>query len=521
MFQNEKLSDFNSPEWRADLVKALQNVRLQLPRKIHAEVAGQKTAKGESLNTFNPSNLNECVSVTASASLEDVEAAIQLAVVHQKKWGEKNVQERMAIIMRAAEIMCLRRAELVALICIEVGKSFVEADAEVAEAIDYCRYYATLVGERHLARNTSEFPGESNIFGYRARGLVAAITPWNFPFAIACGMVVAPLLCGNAVFFKPAEQANATAHALYKILREAGVPGEVLAFLPGDGEIIGEALVLHPRMHVINFTGSRAVGLGMLQKTAAQLGSTRHIKKVVAEMGGKNAIIVDADADLDEALLAILSSAFGFAGQKCSALSRVLVHQACAPHLLKRLKEAVLSLIVGRAEDLATQVGPVIDAVSKNRLDEVVQRHHHKIVAQAQMPQNQVLHGHYVLPTLLIESDTQSELMQRELFGPLLSLYQCADFAEAIKVHNDVDYALTAGVFSRLPSHIELARKSLEAGNIYINREITGAYVGRQPFGGYKLSGVGAKAGGPDYLLNFLEAVTITEYTLRHGFVPE
>lgn len=519
-FKNEPLMDFASDGARRRLEQALRDVRHTLQLNIFAEVNGQKISVGEEVRGFNPSNREEQISTCVFADVDGVNHVVESAQAGAKAWALTPVERRAELLLRAASLILQKRAELTALICLEVGKSLSEADAEISEAVDFLRYYSHLMLTRFAPVLTEELPGETNILEYRPRGLVLAITPWNFPLAIACGMISAPLVAGCPVIFKPAEQAVAVGRALYDILRAAGIPASVLHFLPGRGESLGAALAAHAGIHVVNFTGSRTVGLELIARTARPAPGQRHIKRVVAEMGGKNALFVDADADLDEALVASVSSAFGFAGQKCSALSRLIVHEACYEKFLDRLCEMVMALEVGPAHEPGCQVGPVIDESARQRLEAVILRHTSKIRVQRRMDAKLSTQGHFIPPTVFTETDAQSELMQEEFFGPLLTVFKVHSLEEAIERHNDVDYALTSGIFSRQPSHITRARQSFEAGNIYINREITGAIVGRQPFGGFKQSGVGAKAGGPDYLLQFLESVTVSENILRHGFVP-
>ncbi len=363
--------------------------------------------------------------------------------------------------------------------------------------------------------------GETNQYLYRSRGPTLAIAPWNFPFAILCGMVVGPLVAGNTVIMKPAELSAGIAEKLYAILRQAGVPDYALHLLPGKGAGIGAYLVNHPQVHIVNFTGSRTVGLWILENAAKVSEKQKHIKKCVVELGGKNGMIIDEDADLDEAVAASIQSTLGFQGQKCSALSRAIVHESLYDRYKERLIESLKSVSIGPANEPAHRVGPVIDKKSQEKLLSVIERHKSKIVTQVSVPEKWIGQGHYVPPTVFEETDPNSELGQSEFFGPLLTLFKVKSFDEALDILNGTDYALTGGVFSRNPTNLERARKEIEVGNMYINRGITGALVYKQPFGGFKLSGAGGKAGGPDYLLNFLEPQTICENTARRGFAPE
>jgi len=415
--------------------------------------------------------------------------------------------------------MDARRSELSALIVFEVCKGWAGADADVCEAIDFLRYYAD--GADRLARGLrfGDEPGEDNRMVYRARGVAAVIAPWNFPLAILTGMTAAALVTGNTVLMKPAEQSPAIAWQLYQILIEAGVPAEVLHFVPGRGETIGAHLVRHPNVDVVAFTGSKAVGLEILGEAGQVRANQRNIKKVITEMGGKNAVIIDDDADLDEAVLGVLGSAFGFQGQKCSACSRAVVVGSSYGPFLKRLVEATRSLTVGTPLDPGNVIGPVIDEEAQRRIVRTIEAARAEVGLDLyrEVPST----GYFVGPAIFSDVDPSHALCQEEIFGPVLAVVRADTFEQAIEIANGTPYALTGGLFSRSPAHIDAARAELEVGNLYINRGCTGALVGRQPFGGFKMSGVGSKAGGPDYLLQFVEPRVITENTMRRGFSPE
>jgi RHH-type proline utilization regulon transcriptional repressor/proline dehydrogenase/delta 1-pyrroline-5-carboxylate dehydrogenase len=405
----------------------------------------------------------------------------------------------------------------------EVGKNWREADADVAEAIDFCEYYASAFLALDIPRRV-DVPGEENVTGHVPRGVSVIIAPWNFPLAILAGMTAAALVAGNTVVMKPAEQASLTAWKLHEVLLEAGVPATALQFLPGRGEEVGPALVAHPQTALVAFTGSRAVGLAINRDAAdvvTRRGGGRVIKRVIAELGGKNAIIVDDDADLDEAVVAVVHSAFGFQGQKCSACSRVIVLDAVHDAFVAKLAPAVRSLRIGPADDPGCRVGPLVDEEARDRLRGAIEQGRataEEIVAVD--VGDLAADGWYVGPAVFTSVDPLGPLGQEEFFGPLLAVLRARDFRTAIEIANGTSYALTAGVFSRSPANLDLARAMLEAGNIYFNRGITGALVGRQPFGGYRLSGIGSKAGGPEYLLQFTVPRTVTENTLRRGFAP-
>jgi RHH-type proline utilization regulon transcriptional repressor/proline dehydrogenase/delta 1-pyrroline-5-carboxylate dehydrogenase len=391
----------------------------------------------------------------------------------------------------------------------------------VCEAIDFCEYYAEQAVALEAGR-TLRVPGEENRSDFLPRGVAAVIAPWNFPLAILAGMTTAALATGNTVIMKPAEQSSVIAAQWMSIFSELNLPPGVLNYLPGTGETVGAALVEHPDVALIAFTGSRAVGLAINRRAAeVSAAGSRHVKRVIVEMGGKNAILVDDDADLDEAVAGVVSSAFGYQGQKCSACSRCIVNEGIYDVFLNRLVEAARSLKIGPAEDASAKIGPVIDAGAAKRIRDYIEigrREAREVLAVDPGPLAE--RGYFVGPHIFADVKPDSRLAQEEIFGPVLAVIRAADLNEAIRIANDTDYALTAGLFSRSPAHLEQGARELLAGNVYLNRAITGALVNRQPFGGFKMSGIGDKAGGPEYLLQFVVQRTVTENTLRRGFAP-
>jgi len=398
----------------------------------------------------------------------------------------------------------------------ECAKPWDEADADVCEAIDFLEFYARGAVALERGKPLFQVPGERNEMRYAARGVVAVISPWNFPIAIPMGMTAAGLATGNAVVLKPAEQAPGCGLMVVRALREAGVPADALALLPGEGDA-GAALVRHPGVHTIAFTGSGPVGLEII-RTAAEP-SARHLKRVVAEMGGKNCVIVDSDADLDDAVPAIVSSSFVYAGQKCSAASRVLVHEAIADALLERVAGAVEVLVVGQADTFGIDVPPVIERDAQQRIERyrALAREGGRIAAERAdgLPGS----GWFVPPTVAADLPPDSPVLGEEIFGPLLAFERVGSIDVAMDRIEELPFALTGGLFCRNPHTVERVVRRTPVGNLYVNRPITGAMVGRQPFGGNRLSGTGTKAGGPDYLLHFVEPRVVTENTVRHGLV--
>jgi RHH-type transcriptional regulator, proline utilization regulon repressor / proline dehydrogenase / delta 1-pyrroline-5-carboxylate dehydrogenase len=510
-FRNEPAIDFARPENRVQLYKALQTTSERIRRET-------KTARSaEWLESVNPANLKEVVGRVKIASTEEADEAINAATGFFPKWRATPAKERADILLRAAEIMRRKRRELASWEIFEVGKGWREADGDVIEAIDYLEYYAREMLRLAQPRITQQLTGESNVYLYEPRGIAVIIAPWNFPLAILTGMTAAALVTGNCAIMKPAEQSPLMAAHLLDILRDAGLPRPACHLLQGGGAL-GAHLVRHQSIHSIAFTGSREVGLEILKQAYTTEAGQTHVKRVVCEMGGKNAMIVDNDADLDEAVVHIIDSAFGYQGQKCSAASRIILLNEVHDRLLSRIVEAVKSLKIGPPADPRNFIGPVIDAEAKERIENYIGTGTKEAQSALQMPAPDG--GFFVGPAIFSEVAPQSRLAQEEIFGPVLSIIRARNFDHALEIANSSSFALTGGVFSRSPAHIELARKEFRVGNLYINRGITGAVVERQPFGGLKLSGIGSKAGGPDYLLQFVEPRTISENTLRHGFVP-
>ncbi len=520
-FHNEPQTDFSRDGARDAMRDALASMGHQLGRSYPLVIGGRRTTTERTIESRNPSHRGQIVGHSASASAADALAAVAAAKAAFPGWRDIGVPERARLLRQATEILRRRRFELAAWEVYETAKQWREADADVAEAIDYCLFYADEILKLHAPRRR-DVPGEENESFYEPRGVAVTIAPWNFPMAILCGMTTAALAAGNTVVMKPAEQSPIVAAKLMEVFEEAGFPPGVVNFLPGVGEEIGPTLVAHPDVSAIAFTGSRAVGL-QIQAQAAQTPDTQdHVKRVITEMGGKNAIIVDDDADLDEAVHGVVASAFGYAGQKCSACSRVIVMGSIYDAFVNRLVEAARSLRVGPAEDPANFVGPVIDDEARRRiLGYIEQGKAEGRLAYAADIGALAEEGSYVPPHIFADVPTGASIAQDEIFGPVLTVLRAAELNEALQIANGTRYALTGGLYSRSPAHIARVRREFRVGNLYINRKITGAWVDRQPFGGFKLSGGGTQAGGSDYLHNFLIARTITENTLRHGFAPD
>ncbi|MBX9256541.1 L-glutamate gamma-semialdehyde dehydrogenase [Desmonostoc muscorum CCALA 125] len=510
-------TDYAQEEGRRKATEAFQRVRQQLGRTYLPLINGEYVNTPQFVDSLNPSNFSEVVGKVGLISVEQAEQAMQAAKAAFPGWRKTPVGERARILRKAADLMEERRAELSAWMVLEVGKPVKEADGEVSEAIDFCRYYADEM-ERLDKGVIYDIPGETNRYIYQPRGIAVVISPWNFPLAIACGMTVAALVSGNCTLLKPAETSSVITAKLTEILIDAGFPKGVFQYVPGKGSQVGAYLVNHPDTHVIAFTGSQEVGCRIYADAATLKPGQKHMKRVIAEMGGKNAIIVDESADLDQAVVGVVQSAFGYSGQKCSACSRVIVLQPIYDAFVQRLVEATKSLNIGEAELPSTQVGPVIDANARDRIREYIEKGKAESQLALELPAPE--HGYFIGPVIFSEVSPNAVISQQEIFGPVLAVIRVKDFQEALAVANGTNYALTGGLYSRTPSHIQQAQTEFEVGNLYINRTITGAIVARQPFGGFKLSGVGSKAGGPDYLLQFLEPRAITENIQRQGFAP-
>ncbi|MHC5856043.1 L-glutamate gamma-semialdehyde dehydrogenase [Nostoc sp.] len=510
-------TDYAQEEVRTKTAQAFQNVRQQLGKTYLPLINGEYVNTPEFVDSLNPSNFSEVIGKVGLISVEQAEQAMQAAKAAFPGWKKTPAKERADILRKAGDLLEERRAELSVWIVLEVGKPVKEADGEVSEAIDFCRYYADEI-ERLDKGVNYDIAGETNRYIYQPRGIAVVISPWNFPLAIACGMTVAALVSGNCTLLKPAETSSVITAKLTEILIEAGFPKGVFQYVPGKGSQVGAYLVNHPDTHVIAFTGSQEVGCRIYAEAATLKPGQKHMKRVIAEMGGKNAIIVDESADLDQAVVGVVQSAFGYSGQKCSAASRVIVLQPIYDAFVQRLVEATKSLNIGEAELPSTQVGPVIDANARDRIREYIEKGKAEAQLALELPAPE--QGYFIGPVIFSEVSPNAVISQQEIFGPVLAVIRVKDFPEALAVANGTNYALTGGLYSRTPSHIQQAQTEFEVGNLYINRNITGAIVGRQPFGGFKLSGVGSKAGGPDYLLQFLEPRAVTENIQRQGFAP-
>ena len=520
IYKNSSLVNFVYKDSQEKMRSALREVRNRFGEKHPLVIGGEKAWTDKLTPSVNPSAPKMVVGSVAEAGIPEAERAVKAARAAFEKWSRTPFEERAQLLERAAAIMEHRRYELSALEVFEIGKPWAEADGDIREAMDFCRFYAAqtrLIGQPRL---TQHVPGEESYQHYWPRGVALVIAPWNFPIAILCGMVSAALVTGNTVIMKPSEQSIICGAMLMQIFEEAGVPPGVLNFLSGRGSVIGAHLVDHKDVDLIAFTGSREVGLRIWESAGITRPGQRELKHVVCEMGGKNPVIIDSDADLDEAIADSIYSAFGYQGQKCSALSRLIVLEENYERVMERLVSATASLRIGNPEEPGMMVGPVIDEAAYKRIQEYIDigKGEATLAYQAkEVPPE----GYFIPPTIFTDVKPDMRIAREEIFGPVLSVLKVRDLDEAIDVANGTDYALTAGFFSRSPANIDRAKAQIEAGNVYINRSCTGAVVGRHPFGGFKMSGGGTKAGGADYLLQFLLPRVVTENVTRHGFAPE
>lgn len=521
VFHNEPVTDFSIPDRQRSMFEALDAVRSSLGQTVPIVIDGRPVESPTVWERLDPSDTARVAARVHFATVEQAGKAVAAAHRAFPAWRDTPVGRRAAVLRSVAAEFRRRRFEINAWQVYEVGKLWAEADADVAEAIDFCEYYAAEM-ERLAVPRERNVPGELNEYRYEPRGVAAVIAPWNFPLAILTGMSMAALVAGNTIVIKPSEQSSRVGYFLMEALTAAGVPDGSANFLAGEGEIVGPALIRDPRVALIAFTGSKAVGLSIIKEAAEVRPDQREITRVIAELGGKNAIIVDEDADLDEAVLGVLSSATGYSGQKCSACSRVIAIGAAYVPFCRRLAEAIKSIQFGPAEDPATTLGPVIDSGARQRIQDYITigGREGRLLAHLEPPAELRDRGYYVPAAVFTGCPANGRLCQEEIFGPVLTVLHARDLGEALAIADNSLYALTGGFYSRSPGHIERVRREFRVGNLYINRGITGALVDRQPFGGARMSGVGSKAGGPDYLLQFLVPRTVTESVMRRGFAP-
>lgn len=510
-YRPEPFTDFTLSGQHTALEEAVRLARTEIGQ-VYPLIVGGRRIVTETFDSLNPSRSAEVVGRVSKADAGLAEEALQHAATVFESWSRVSVEQRARLLLKAAAALRRRKHEFTAWLMLEAGKTRAEADADTAEAIDFMEYYArqALDMDAWAAARLIPYSGEDNQLQYIPLGVGVVISPWNFPLAIMAGMTMAAVVTGNTVVLKPASATPVIAYKFVELLEEAGMPSGVVQYLPGSGAEIGDLLVSHPLTRFISFTGSREVGLRIFEQSAQTGPGQRWLKRFVGELGGKDAIIVDDSADLEAAARAIVASAFGFSGQKCSACSRAIVHADVYDVVLARCAELTQALQVGDALDATSSLGPVIDAAAYNSILKYIEQGHTEgrlIAGGGKAGEG----GYFIEPTIFADVPPTAALMQEEIFGPVLAFSEVDSFTQALEVANGTDYGLTGAVFSRDRDHLELARRQFHVGNLYFNRKCTGALVGVHPFGGFNMSGTDSKAGGPDYLLQFTQLKLVSE----------
>jgi 1-pyrroline-5-carboxylate dehydrogenase len=509
-FRNEAFTDFKKAENKAAMEAALALVAGQFGRHHDLLIGGKRVKTEGRITSHNPSRKDQVVGSVAKATKEHVGQAIEAAAAAFETWKKTPAATRSELLFKGADALRKRRHEFSAVMVYEVGKTWPEADADTAEAIDFLDFYARENLRYSGPQPVTPVPGEQNRLTYLPLGVGLIVPPWNFPLAIMAGMTTAAIVTGNTVILKPSSESPIIAAEFVELLESVGLPPGVVNFLPGSGAEVGDPLVAHPLTRFVGFTGSKEVGLHLNELAARPQPGQRWIKRVVAEMGGKDAIVVDHEVDIDEAVAGVVASAFGFQGQKCSACSRAIVDESIYDEFLKRLKVRVDALVLGPAEDPKTDVGPVVSSGAYRSIQEYIavgQKEGRLLSGGEAGPTT----GYYLKPTVFADIAPKARLAQEEIFGPVLAVIKAKDFDDALAIANNTEFGLTGAVYSKNPAKVEQAKREFFVGNLYINRKCTGALVGGHPFGGFNMSGTDSKAGGRDYLLLFLQAQSIAE----------
>ncbi|MDR3564901.1 MAG: L-glutamate gamma-semialdehyde dehydrogenase [Negativicutes bacterium] len=509
-YTNEALVNFAAPENKAAMEAALAAVAKQKSCHYPLVIGGEKIDTAERITSLNPSLAKESVGTVAKADIALADKALAAAQAAFASWRDVCPKQRATFLFKAAASLRRRKFEFSAWLVEESGKSWVEADADTAEAIDFMEYYGRQM--LNYAQGMPVIPqqGEQNECFYIPLGVGVVIAPWNFPLAILAGMTTAAVVAGNTVIMKPASTTAVIAAKFMELLEEVGLPPGVVNYLPGSGAVLGDYLVSHPQVRFINFTGSREVGVRINKLAADVAPGQKWLKRVVAEMGGKDAIVVDSETDVEDAANGIVTSAFGFAGQKCSACSRAIVVKDVYDELVAKVAARAKALKVGPTTDPSIHLGPVIDANAQRKILDYIEigKGEARLVAGGKKGDSA---GYYIEPTVFADVPPQARIAQEEIFGPVLAIIKAENFDEAIAIANDTDYGLTGAVYSRNRDKLAKARRTFHVGNLYLNRKCTGAMVGAHPFGGFNMSGTDSKAGGTDYLLLFLQAKAVSE----------
>jgi len=508
-FENERLVDFSKEDNARKMRTAIDKVRGQLGREYDLIIGGKRIKTQEKIRSLNPAKPSQVVGIHQKAGKEHVEPAIQAALRAFESWSRTSVEERASLLFRVGDMLRERKFEFMAWLVFEVSKNWAEADGDVAETIDFCEYYSREA--LRLSKGTADvqLPGERDSLFYIPLGVGAVIPPWNFPCAIMAGMTLASIVSGNTVVLKPSSDSPTIAAKFVELLEEAGIPEGVVNFCPGSGSTFGNSLVAHPKTRYIAFTGSREVGLDINKRAAEAAPGQIWIKRTILEMGGKDAIIVDADADLDAAVEGVALSAFGFQGQKCSACSRAIVDERIYDKFLERLKPRVEKITVGDPAE-NNNMGAVINESSmKSILSYIaIGKHEGRLITGGNRA---AVEGYFIQPTVIADIQPKSKLEQEEIFGPVLAVIKSRNYDHALQIANDTEFGLTGGVYSKSREKLDRAMREFHVGNLYLNRKCTGAMVGAHPFGGFNMSGTDSKSGGPDYLYLFTQAKSVGE----------
>ncbi|MGM9949065.1 MAG: L-glutamate gamma-semialdehyde dehydrogenase [Lysinibacillus sp.] len=509
-YKHEPFTDFSVEKNKQDYLDALAKVEADLGGDFPLIIGGERITTEDKIESYNPADKKQLVGRVSKANQELAEKAMQEAEKAFKTWKKVKPEIRADVLFKAAAIIRRRKHEFSALMTKEAGKPWNEADADTAEAIDFLEYYARQMLLMKDGRPVESRPGEYNRYDYIPLGIGIVISPWNFPFAIMAGTTVAAVVTGNTVLLKPASTTPVIAYKFIEVLEEAGLPAGVVNFVPGSGAEVGDYLVDHPKTRFISFTGSRDVGLRINQRASVLNKGQIWIKRVIAEMGGKDTIVVDKEADLELAAQSIVKSAFGFSGQKCSACSRVVIVKDVYDQVVERVIELTKELKVGDPTDPTNFMATVIDQNAFNKISEYIEigKQEGRLVAGGTADDSV---GYFVQPTVFVDVEPSARIMKEEIFGPVVAISKADTFEEAIDIANDTEYGLTGAVITKNREHLEYAREEFHVGNLYFNRGCTGAIVGYQPFGGFNMSGTDSKAGGPDYLTLHMQAKTTSE----------
>jgi len=510
-FRNEPGTDFSRSDVARQMRAALDRVRGQLGREYDLVIGGKRVRTAEKIHSLNPAQPSQVVGIHQKAGKEPVEPVMAAALKAFESWSRTSRQERIDLLFRTADLLRERKFELMAWLVFEVSKNWAEADADIAETIDFCELYAREALRLSDTKAPVQLPGEIDRLFYIPLGVGAVIPPWNFPCAIMAGMTLASIVSGNTVILKPSSDSPTIAAKFIEILEEAGMPEGVVNFCPGAGGSFGDAVVAHPKTRYIAFTGSREVGLRINKVAADRAPGQVWIKRTILEMGGKDAIVVDADGDFESAVEGVAAAAFGFQGQKCSACSRAIVDERIYDKFLDRLKERVEKITIGNPATNANMGAVINEGSMKSILNYIeIGKHEGRLITGGERATN-AGDGYFIQPTVIADIQPKSKLEQEEIFGPVLAVIKSRNFEHGLEIANDTEFGLTGAVYTSSPEKIDLAKREFHVGNLYINRKCTGAIVGAHPFGGFNMSGTDSKAGGPDYLLLFTQAKSVGE----------